>query len=161
MNPQQIKPRRIPKLLYGVKHLREETGASFAHIRAALEETGGDMERAKAALHAKGIEIASKKQSRDTHAGIIEAYVHHGASVGVLLELRSETDFVARNPAFKELAHEIAMHVAATDPADITALEQEPFIKDESKTIGDLIAARTAHFGERLQIGRFVRYALS
>ncbi|MEK7481086.1 MAG: elongation factor Ts [Patescibacteria group bacterium] len=143
-----------------IKQLRDQTGASFAHIRAALEETGGDPERAKAVIEAKGIEIANKKQSRSTHAGVIEAYVHHGATVGVLLELRSETDFVARNPAFKELAHDIAMHIAATDPADVVTLQKELFIKDESKTVGDLIASRTASFGEHLEIGRFIRYTL-
>lgn len=148
MNPNQI------------KQLRDETGAGFSHIYAALKESEGDHNRAKEILQGKGVEIAAKKESRTTKAGLVEAYVHHGAAIGVLVELRCETDFVARNPLFKEFAHGIAMHIAAANPQDVSSLMNEPFIKDESKTIGDMIAARTASFGERIEIGRFIRYAL-
>lgn len=148
MNPNQI------------KQLRDETGAGFSHIRTALEEAEGDINRAKEILQKKGIEIAAKKESRATKAGLVEAYVHHGATIGVLVELRCETDFVARNPSFKELAHDIAMHIAAANPHDASSLMNEPFIKDENKTVGDMIAARTASFGERIEISRFIRYAL-
>lgn len=148
MNPNQI------------KQLRDETGAGFSHIRAALQEAGGDSNRAKKILQKKGIEIAAKKESSTTKAGLVEAYVHHGSTIGVLMELRCETDFVARNPLFQKLAHDIAMHIAATNPQDLPSLFNEPFIKDESQTIGGIIAARTASFGERIEITRFIRYAL-
>lgn len=148
MNPNQI------------KQLRDETGAGFSYIRAALEESGSDINRAREILQKKEVEIAAKKESRATKAGLVEAYVHHGAAIGVLVELRCETDFVARDPSFKELAHDIAMHIAATNPHDISSLMNESFIKDESKIIGNMIAARTASFGERIEIGRFIRYAL-
>lgn len=143
-----------------IKQLRDETGASFVSIRAALEEAGGDTRRAKTILQKKGLEVAAKKESRATKTGIVEAYVHHGATIGVLVEMRSETDFVARNPLFKEVAHTIAMHIAATNPNDLATLMNEPFIKDESKTVRDMIAAQTASFGEHIEIGRFIRYAL-
>lgn len=148
MNPNQI------------KQLRNETGASFSHIRAALDEAEGDSTRAKEILQKKGLEVAAKKESRATKAGIVEAYVHHGATIGVLVELRCETDFVARNPSFKEFAHDIAMHIAATNPHDLPSLIGEHSIKDESKTIGEMIAARSASFGEHVEVGRFIRYAL-
>lgn len=148
MNPNQI------------KQLRDETGAGFSHIRIALKEAGGDITRAKEILQKKGVEIAAKKEYRATKAGLVEAYIHHGATIGVLIELRCETDFVARNPLFKEFAHDVAMHIAATNSYNISSLMNEPFIKDESKTIRDMIVARTASFGERIEIGRFIRYAL-
>lgn len=143
-----------------IKQLRDETGAGFSHIRAALQEAGGDSNRAKEILEKKGIEIAAKKESRAATAGLVEAYVHHGATIGVLMELKCETDFVARNPLFKECAHDIAMHIAAANPPDLPSLLNEPFIKDERTTIGEMIAARTASFGEHIEIGRFIRYAL-
>lgn len=143
-----------------IKRLRDETGAGFSSIRAALLEAEGDINRAKEILQKKGLEITAKKKSRATNAGIVDAYVHHGATIGVLIELRCETDFVARNPFFKELAHDIAMHIAATNPHDIFSLMSGPFIKDESKTIENMITAHTASFGERIEIGRFTRYTL-
>lgn len=143
-----------------IKQLRNQTGAGFSLIRAALAEAAGDIKNAKEILKKRGLEVAAKKESRAANAGIVEAYVHHGAAIGVLMELRCETDFVARNPSFKELAHDIAMHIAATNPRDIASLMSEPFIKDDSKTIGDMVAARAASFGERIEIGRFIRYVL-
>ena len=143
-----------------IKQLRDETGAGFSHIRAALLEAGGDMARAKEILQKRGLEIAAKKESRMTKAGIIEAYVHHGSTIGALIELRCETDFVAHNPSFKNLAHDIAMHIAATDPDDISSLLKEPFIKDENKIVEEMIAAGSASFGEHIELGRFIRFAL-
>lgn len=148
INPQQI------------KQLREETGAGFSSIRAALAEADGNSARAKEILQKMGIEIAAKKKSRVTPAGVVESYIHHGGTIGTLIELRCETDFVARNPAFRECAHDIAMHVAATNPPDIAALLKKPFIKDESKTVGEIIATHASSFGEHVEIGRFIRYAL-
>ncbi len=100
-----------------VKELRERSGVSVMECKKALEETAGDMEKAFAMLEKRFGGMASKKSSRETKDGIVEAYVHSNGKLGVLLELHSETDFVARNPAFRELAHDIALHIAAMNPA--------------------------------------------
>ncbi|MFO0705042.1 MAG: translation elongation factor Ts [Candidatus Andersenbacteria bacterium] len=105
----------MPVTLEDVKQLRERTGAGVVDAKKALIEANGDMEQAIVLLRKKGIAKAAKKAARTAAQGIIEAYVH-GGKVGVLLELNSETDFVARNDKFKELAHELALQIAATDP---------------------------------------------
>ncbi|MSR76437.1 MAG: elongation factor Ts [Candidatus Ryanbacteria bacterium] len=143
-----------------LKKLREETGVSVALIRKALMEAGDDESKARATLTKLGADAAAKKESRETNAGRIEAYIHGGSRVGVLLELRSETDFVSRNEEFAKLAHEIAMHIAAMNPASVQELIAQPFIKDPARTITDLISAASASFGERIVVGQFVRYEL-
>lgn len=143
-----------------IKELRDETGASIMMIKRALTEANGDRERALEVLKSLGEMAADKKGSRETHAGRVEAYVHAGARVGVLLELRSETDFVSRNEQFGKLAHDIAMHIAAMAPESVEALLEQPYIKDETKTIASLVKAASANFGERLEIKRFARYEL-
>src|SRR3989338_676840 len=122
-----------------VKALREETGLSIMQCRKALEEAGGDKVKAISLLKEKGAEIASKKGDRTLGAGTVAAYIHAGDTVGVILELLSETDFVAKNPEFKAVAKDIAMHVAAMNPEDTKALLEQPFIKDSSKTINDIL----------------------
>ena len=99
-----------------VKVLREATGAGMMDCKRALEATQGDVEKAKDWLRQKGIAKAGGKASRAARQGLVEAYIHHNGQVGVLVELNSESDFVARNQVFKGLAHEIALHVAAADP---------------------------------------------
>lgn len=99
-----------------IKDLRDRTGVSVMECKKALEEAGGDIEKALKVLDKKFGSMALKKASREAHDGIVDAYVHSNYKVGVLLELHSETDFVARNPAFKELAHDIALHIAAMNP---------------------------------------------
>ena len=99
-----------------VKVLREATGAGMMDCKRALEATQGDVEKAKDWLRQKGIAKAGAKASRAARQGLVEAYIHHNGQVGVLVELNSESDFVARNQVFKGLAHEIALHVAAADP---------------------------------------------
>ncbi|MBI2097099.1 MAG: elongation factor Ts [Candidatus Sungbacteria bacterium] len=99
-----------------VKELRERSGISVMECKHVLEEAGGDIERALKMLESKFGGMASKKTSRATRDGIIEAYIHSNGKLGVLLELHSETDFVARNPAFRELAHDIVLHIAAMNP---------------------------------------------
>ena len=143
-----------------VKELRDKTGASLAMIKKALTKAGGDSTRAIEVLKSLGHDAATKKESRETYSGRIEAYVHPGAKVGVLLEIRSETDFVARNEEFIKLAHIIAMQIAAMNPASIDELEAQPNIRDESQTIGDLIKNASASFGEHLGIKQFVRFEL-
>lgn len=143
-----------------IKALRDETGASVMMIRKALTEAGGDKNRAMDILKQLGSESAAKKESRETNAGKIEAYIHSGAKVGVLLELRSETDFVSRNDDFGVLAHNIAMHIAAMSSSSVDALLAEPYVKDPSKTVGDMIKTASATFGERIEVRQFVRYEL-
>jgi len=99
-----------------VKELRDLTGASIMDCRNALEEAKGNFEKAQEILKQKGQVIADKKESRETKAGLIEAYIHMNGKVGVLVDLRCETDFVAKNPLFKELAHDLALQVAAMSP---------------------------------------------
>jgi elongation factor Ts len=99
-----------------VKELRDATGASFLDCKNALEEYEGDQEKAKEYLVQKGLIVAEKKASREAHEGLIETYTHHGARVGVMLELNCETDFVAATDQFQELAHDLVLHVAFANP---------------------------------------------
>lgn len=143
-----------------IKELREATGLSFNEIRKALEESGGDRGKALEILTARGTVIAERKSSRSTSEGIIEAYVHATKKVGTLVELVCETDFVARNPLFGELAHDCAMHIAAMDPKDVDELLAQPFIKDPAMTVNQLIINAIAKLGENIKIRRFQRFAI-
>jgi elongation factor Ts len=143
-----------------IKSLREETGLSVMQCQKALEEAGGDKEKALAILKAKGAEIAQKKGDRTLGAGVVTSYIHAGETVGVMLELLSETDFVAKNPEFKAVAKDIAMHIAAMAPANTAELLEQPFIKDSSQTIGGIINNTIQKFGERTEVGHFVRFAI-
>ena len=142
-----------------VSRLRSETGAGIMDCKRALTETGGDFNAAKDRLTAQGIAKAEKKGDRETGEGHLEAYVH-GGRIGVLLEMRCETDFVARGDLFRELARGIAMHISATDPATVEALMAEPYVRDESTTIEDLIKGVVAKTGENIRIARFARFAI-
>jgi elongation factor Ts len=142
-----------------VKELRDKTDAPISACKKALEKAEGDMSKALEFLKEEGARIAEKKAERVTEAGLVEAYIH-GQKIGALLELKSETDFVSRNPDFKHLAHEIAMHIAAANPESVEALLQQPFIKDDSKTIANLIQDATARFGEKIELTRFARFEL-
>ncbi len=142
-----------------VQRLRTETGAGIMDCKRALTETGGDFNAAKDRLAAQGIAKAGKKGDRETGEGHLEAYIH-GGRIGVLLELRCETDFVARGDLFRELARGIAMHISATDPATTEELMAQSYVRDESITIEDLIKSTVAKTGENIRIARFVRYAL-
>lgn len=146
-----------------IKALREKTGVSVMQCKEALEAAGGDMEQAIAELKKGGAAIAKKKGGRELGAGGVAAYVHAGDTVGALVELRSETDFVARNEEFKKLAREIAMQIAATDTEivakkDTSALLEQPYIRDADRTVGDLLQDATQKFGERIEISRFEKY---
>lgn len=143
-----------------IKSLREETGLSIMQCQKALEEALGDRNRAIEILKAKGAEIAGKKSGRTLGAGTVASYIHAGDTVGVLLELLCETDFVAKNPEFKGVAKEVAMHIAAMNPDDATALLAQPFIKDPSKTISDILNNTVQKFGERTEVGRFTRFSI-
>ncbi|MDO8729157.1 MAG: elongation factor Ts [bacterium] len=143
-----------------IKALREETGLSIMECRKALDKAGGDKDKAIALLKKRGVEIAAKKGNRTLGAGVVVAYIHAGETIGVILEFLCETDFVAKNPEFKLVARDIAMHIAAMNPADTTMLLEQPFIKDAGQKIGDLINNTVQKFGERTEVGHFVRFSI-
>ena len=158
-----------------VKKLRDLTGAGMLDCKKALEETGGELDKAKEILRKRGIAIAEKKAAQETRQGLVEAYIHPDGRLGALVELNCQTDFVARTDGFRDLAHELAMQVAATDPQHITAEElpadsdgnpeelcllAQPFIRDPSRTIQDLINDTIAKTGENIRVRRFARFHL-
>jgi len=144
-----------------IKALRDETGLSIAEVRNALSEAGGNRSKALEVLKKRSVEIAEKKSGRALGAGSVAAYIHGGGTSGTLLELSCETDFVAKNEEFKSLARDIAMHVAAMNPADVTELLDQPFIKSPEKSIKDLVNGATQKFGERTEVRRFTRFSVS
>lgn len=188
-----------------IRDLRGRTSAGVLDCKRALEEATGDMEKAIAILREQGLATAAKKVGRATREGVIEAYVHPGAKVASLVEVNSETDFVARTDEFKALAHDLAMQVAATKPLYVSAedappevmeaqrklymaelagekkpprekerdvedrlrrfceevcLLEQPFIKDPSIKVGELITQHVAKLGENVVVRRFARFAI-
>lgn len=143
-----------------IKELREATGLSFGDIKKALDEAGGDREKALELLKSRGVAIAQKKAERSTHEGIIESYVHTNKKIGVLVELVCETDFVARNPLFGELAHECALQIAAMAPTDIAEFLGGEYVKDPSITMSTLITNAIAKLGENIKVNRFERFSI-
>ena len=141
-----------------IKRIRDETGVSVMLCRKALEEAGGDHEQAKQILMRRGADAAAKKADRALGAGTVAAYLHQGGKVGVLVELASETDFVSGNEDFKSLAHDIAMQIAAVNPADVSLLLASPFIKNPDQTIQTLVEGAIQKFGEKIEIVRFARF---
>lgn len=143
-----------------LKKLRADTKAGVADCKTALVDTKGDYAKAKQLLIDRGLEKASKKEDRETAMGIIESYVHANGKVGVLVELRCETDFVAKNEEFKKLSHEIALQVAAMNPKNVRELLKSPYIRDAKMTIGDLVKLTIAKTGENITIAKFSRLQL-
>jgi len=188
-----------------VKELREATGAGVLDCRQALEACGGDMAQAIDRLREKGLADVAKREDREAREGRIEAYVHPGNRVAVLLELNCETDFVANTEEFKTLAHDLALHIAFAAPRFIArsdvpdelvereraiyraqaldegkpervldrivegrlekffqqvCLLEQPFVRDDEKTVQDLINDVLVKLGERVVLRRFVRYQL-
>jgi elongation factor Ts len=186
-----------------VKLLRERTGAGMMECKSALQEANGDPDQAEIVLRKRGIASAVKKASRATGQGLIGSYIHHGSQLGVLVEVNCESDFVARTDDFKELVHDIAMHVAAADPQfirkeDVTqavldrerdiqrdralnegkppavadkivegrmakfyeeiCLLEQPFVKENTISVGQLIKTKIAKLGENITVSRFVRF---
>lgn len=142
-----------------IEKLREVTGAGVMACKKALKETGGDFEKAAALVKERGLTKTSQKVSRSTGAGYLEAYIHNNR-VGVLLEIRCETDFVVRSEVFRDLAHNLAMQIAAMNPADIDNLLCQPYIKDESITVDLLIKEAISRVGENIRLERFCRYEI-
>lgn len=142
-----------------IAKLRSQTGAGVMDCKEVLEQAKGDFEKAKKILVTNAQTIAKKKSERPAEQGIIIAYVHQD-KIGVLLEINSESDFVARNDEFKELGREMAMQIASMNPKDTEELLAQPYIRDESISIKNLIEQKTAKIGENILVKRFVRFEL-
>ncbi len=157
-----------------IKTLREQSGAGVMECRNVLTETDGDIEKAAQLLKERNVYKAEKKKERTTSQGVVESYVHAGGRIGALVELNCETDFVARTTEFKQLAHDIAMQVAAMSPklvskeeipagSDLTdsdCLLQQSFIKCAEMTIQDHLKQAIAKLGENIKVKRFVRFEM-
>src|SRR5262245_36084710 len=186
-----------------VKELRERTGAGMMECKSALQEAKGDPAEAEVVLRKRGIASAGKKASRATKQGLIGTYIHHGGQLGVMVEVNCESDFVARTEDFQELVHDVAMHIAASDPKfirkeDVTAdvlekekdiqraralaegkpekmvdkiiegrlnkfyeeicLLEQPFVKEATLTVGQLVKTKIAKLGENISVARFTRF---
>ena len=158
-----------------VRSLRDQTGAGIMDCNVALEASDGDIEKAIVALREKGLASAAKRVGRDTNEGVIETYIHTGGRVGALVELGCETDFVARTEEFQKLAHDIALQVAAMDPVyvDVDEIEEgddrpqaqialmlQPFIKNNSASVGEMVKELAGKVGENIKVVRFTRLAV-
>ena len=158
-----------------IKELRDQTGAGIMDCRTALIGTDGNIDKALEILKEKGLARAEKKSGRVTEQGLIECYIHTAGRIGAMIELNCETDFVARTDEFKELAHCLAMQVAALDPKYITEKDMpedtedessecclllQQYIKDPTKTVNDIIIETIAKVGENIKVSRFTRYEL-
>ncbi len=142
-----------------VKRLKDLTGAGLTDAKKALEAAGGDFDKALDAMRKKGLTKAAKHSEREARAGVIGSYNHDGR-IGVLVEVNCETDFVARNEIFTELVKDLAMHIAASEPADVDELLEQPFVKNPDQTVADLVKDRAARLGENVVVRRFSRLAL-
>jgi elongation factor Ts len=186
-----------------ISELRARTSAGMMDCKRALEEAGGDMDRASEILRKKGIAKAEKRAGRTASQGLVVSYIHHNAQVGVLVELNCETDFVARNEAFGQLARDIALHIASADPIGVSAedvpaeliererriaeeqvaaegkpenirakivdgklkkfiaertLMEQPYVRDDKQTVGQLVKEASAKLGEVITVRRFARF---
>jgi len=157
-----------------IKELREASGAAVMQCRSALVEAGCDVAKALEILKKQSIVIAEKKANRTTAQGLVETYVH-GGRIGAMVEVNCETDFVARTPEFRELAHNLAMQVAAMcpiciskeqlpegcdKPPETACLLIQPFIKDQSRTVQDIVTEAIGKTRENIKISRFARFEL-
>ncbi|PJE51469.1 MAG: elongation factor Ts [Candidatus Yanofskybacteria bacterium CG10_big_fil_rev_8_21_14_0_10_36_16] len=140
-----------------IKKIRDMTGFSIGQIKKALEESGGDQARALDILKAHGAVVAAKKESRSTEQGLIGSYVHANGKIATVVSVLCETDFVAKNPMFQELTHEIAMHITAMNPKDVAELLGQEYIRDQSMTIEEFMNQFIAKLGENIKIGKFMR----
>lgn len=158
-----------------VKELREQTGAGIMDCRNALIETEGKLEPALQLIKERSLLKVEKKKDRVTSQGLIEAYIHAGGRIGAIVEINCETDFVARTDEFKELAHQMAMQVTAQDPrfispdeipdgddceVEVACLLCQPYIRDLSRTVQDVINETIAKLGENIQVSHFTRFEL-
>lgn len=158
-----------------IKQLRDKSGAGIMDCRGALIDTDGDIAKATEILRERNLARVEKKSSRTANQGIVETYIHTGGRIGAMVELNCETDFVARTPEFRELAHNLAMQIAAQEPVcidesqapddgdsdpEIACLLLQPFIKDPDFKIRDLISETAARVRENIRVRRFTRFEL-
>jgi elongation factor Ts len=157
-----------------VKDLREQSGAGILECRNALSTCEGNVDKALNMLKEKGLAKAEKRAQRATASGLVETYIHTAGRIGAMIEVNCETDFVARTDQFKELVHCLAMQVAAMSPVcvakedapegkevpDEACLLLQPYIKDPTKLIKDVVSETIAKTGENIKIRRFVRFEL-
>lgn len=143
-----------------IKTLRAKTKAGVMDCRKALEENEGDPKKAEEWLRKKGISRAAKRAERETAEGLIEAYTHAGGRIVGVVELLCETDFVARTDDFKQLAHELAMQVAAMKPKDVKELLDQEYIREPQKKIASLVKETVGRLGENIKVGRVARWEL-
>lgn len=139
-----------------VQKLREQTGAGVMDCHRALKDAGGDLDKAAALIRERGLSKVEKRAGREAGAGLVHSYVHNGR-IGVLVDLRAETDFVVRSDPFQELAHALAMHIAAAAPANVEELLAQPYVRDESKTVKDIVGEVIAKVGENVVVNQFSR----
>lgn len=164
-----------------IKQLREETGISLAECKKALQESKGDVEKAKEILKTWGKKVAESRAGREAKEGIVESYIHQNRKIGVLLQIHCESDFVAKSEEFQKLAKELCLQIAAMNPLflkkeeispeflaegklekykeEISLLSQ-PWIRDETKNIQDLLNEYVAKFGENITVKKFVRFEI-
>lgn len=158
-----------------IKALRDITGAGVMDSKKALEEAEGDLKRAEDILRQQGIASAAKKANRATNQGVIESYIHSGGRIGAMVEVNCETDFVARTDDFQALANNLAMQVAAMSPTYVDesdvpedqeadsaqdCLMQQPFIREPSRTVQDMVNETVGKLGENIRVRRFKRFSL-
>ena len=143
-----------------INELRKSTGAGMLDCKKALEETAGDFEKAVDFLRTKGLAAAAKKAGRAATEGTVAAFISEDLKSGVLLEINSETDFVAKNDTFKAFVSNIGQHILAASPADVAALLEQPFTGDTSKSVLEYLNASIAIIGENLQIRRFAKFVV-
>ena len=141
-----------------VKDLREKTGAGMMDCKKVLTETDGDMEKAIELLRERGIAKAAKKSDRVAAEGLVTAYVSEDGKVGAVAEVNAETDFVAKNDEFRAFANDVAKQVAVKNPKDVEELLAQTFIKDETKTVSEVLTNKIATIGENMSIRRFERF---
>ncbi|MDO8638217.1 MAG: translation elongation factor Ts [Candidatus Daviesbacteria bacterium] len=142
-----------------IKKLREESGAGIADCKEALSLSKGDVKMAWEILKKKGLDKANKKSDRAVKTGVVEVYSHNG-KVGVLVEVLCETDFVAKTPDFKNLAHELSLQIASMNPSSVEELMKQEYIRDNSQTVENLIKSIIGKLGENIQVGKFSRIKL-
>jgi len=150
----------MKKIVELVKQLRQETGAGIMECKKALEETKGDLEKAKQILRERGMARAEKKAERETKEGYVATYTHSNGKIGVMVEVLSESDFVARNDEFRQFARELCLQIAAMAPKNEEELLAQAYIRDPAKTVEQLIKETIARFGENIKIGRFERFEI-
>lgn len=142
-----------------IKRLRELTGVGITDAKQALIEAKGDFDRALKMMRKKGLTKAEKRSEREARAGVIGSYVHDGR-IGVLVEVNCETDFVAKNQIFTDLVKDLCLQIAASEPENVAALLEQPFIKNPEQTVSDLVKETAAKLGENIVARRFSRLVL-